>query len=151
MGGLNCWSIHRTELGKWVRELFHSRRIQWRPVKGLAPNSEAAGLQSFLVSENCLNIKSTDKAKWGLCSNIDIWGLEDCKRKEGNKNGYTLRVSLFYWKRPSKVQRRRKISKRFFLNIAFSICLTQISINNRYRAGEMTPQINVLVAMSDDL
>lgn len=111
------------ELGKWVRELFHSRRIQWRPVKGLAPNSEAAGLQSFLVSENCLNIKSTDKAKWGLCSNIDIWGLEDCKRKEGNKNGYTLRVSLFYWKRPSKVQRRRKISKRFFFKYSFQYLL----------------------------
>ena len=133
-----------------MQELFQSRRIQWRPVKGLAPNSEAAGLQSLLVSENCFNTKSTDEAKWGLCSNIDMWGLENCKRKEGNKNGYTLRVSLFYWKRPSKVQWRRKISKRFFF-IAFSICLTQISINNRYRAGEMTQQINVLVAMSDDL
>lgn len=96
LGGLNCWSIHRRELGKQVQELFQSRRIQWRPAKGLAPNSEAAGLQSLLVSENCFNIKSTDKPKWGLCSNIDMWGLENCKRKEGNKNGYTLRVSLFY-------------------------------------------------------
>lgn len=130
--------VHLQErTGKMGARDFPQQKNSVEGCKGLGPNSEAGGLQSLLVSENCLNIKSTNKAKLGLCSNTDIWGLENCRRKEGNKNGYTLRVSLFYWKRSSRVQRRRKISKSFFL-IAFSIWLTQISINNRYRAGDMT-------------
>lgn len=82
--------------GKMGARAFPQQKNSVEACKGLGPNSKAAGLQSLLVSENCLNIKSADKAKLDLCSNIDIWGLENCRRKEGNKNGYTLRVSLFY-------------------------------------------------------
>lgn len=116
---------------------FPQQKNSVEACKGLGPNSEAAGLQSLLVSENCLNTKSADKAKLDLYSNIDIWGLEKCRRKEGNKNGYTLRLVCSTGKDQVKYKGGQRSQKRFFF-ISFHICLTQISINNRYRAGEMT-------------
>lgn len=109
--------VHLQErTGKMGARAFPQQKNSVEACKGLGPNSEAAGLQSFLVSENCLNIKSADKAKLDLCSNIDIWGLEKCRRKEGNKNGYTLRLVCSTGKDQVKYKGGQRSQKRFFFS-----------------------------------